>query len=74
MARITGKSRSTIYKVLKEELGYISTRLVSSYWNGVYIAFLGKSAAFFYQLLKEKKIDWNLFPAAKINRLDLNYI
>lgn len=28
IARITGKSRSTIYKVLKEELGYISNRLV----------------------------------------------
>ena len=36
--------------------------------------FPAKSAAFFYQLLKEKKIDWNLFPAAKINRLDLNYL
>jgi DNA invertase Pin-like site-specific DNA recombinase len=28
IARITGKSRSTVYKVLKEELGYISNRLV----------------------------------------------
>ena len=28
IARITSKSRSTIYKVLKEELGYISNRLV----------------------------------------------
>ena len=30
IARITGKSRSTIYKVLKEELGYISNRLVKN--------------------------------------------
>ena len=28
IARITGKSRSTIYKILKEELGYNSNRLV----------------------------------------------
>ena len=28
IARITGKSRSTIYKVLKEELGYVSNKLV----------------------------------------------
>lgn len=28
IARITGKSRSTIYKVLKEELGYVSNRLM----------------------------------------------
>ena len=28
IARITGKSRSTIYKVLKEELGYVSNRLI----------------------------------------------
>nr|YP_009496149.1 putative serine recombinase [Plagiogrammopsis vanheurckii]YP_009496203.1 putative serine recombinase [Plagiogrammopsis vanheurckii]AWT38589.1 putative serine recombinase [Plagiogrammopsis vanheurckii]AWT38643.1 putative serine recombinase [Plagiogrammopsis vanheurckii] len=28
IARITGKSRSTIYKVLKEELGYISNHLI----------------------------------------------
>ena len=30
ISRITGKSRSTIYKVLKEELGYISNRLVKN--------------------------------------------
>ena len=47
---------------------------VSSYWNGVCVAFPGNSAAFFYQLSKEKKIDWNLFDSASINRLDLNYL
>lgn len=31
IARINGKSRSTIYKVLKEELGYISNRLVKNH-------------------------------------------
>ena len=31
IARITGRSRSTIYKVLKEELGYISNRLVKNH-------------------------------------------
>ena len=30
IARITEKSRNTIYKVLKEELGYISNRLVKN--------------------------------------------
>jgi DNA invertase Pin-like site-specific DNA recombinase len=30
IARITGKSRSTIYKVLKEHLGYVSNRLVKA--------------------------------------------
>ena len=30
IARITGRSRSTIYKVLKEELRYISNRLVKN--------------------------------------------
>ena len=43
---------------------------VSNYWNGVCVVFPSKM----YQLLKQKKIDWNLFPAAKINRLDLNYL
>ncbi len=47
---------------------------VSSYWNGVCVAFPGNSAAFFYQLSKEKKIDWNLFDSALINRFDLNYL
>lgn len=28
IGRITGKSRSTIYKVLKEELGYVSNKLI----------------------------------------------
>ena len=30
IARLTGKSRSTIYKVLKEHLGYVSNQLVKS--------------------------------------------
>ena len=30
IARIIGKSRSTIYKVLKEELGYVLNRLVKN--------------------------------------------
>ena len=47
---------------------------VSTYWDGVCLVFPSKSAAFFYQLLKQKKIDWNLFSAADINRLDLNYL
>ena len=47
---------------------------ISSYWNGVCVAFPGNSAALFYQLSKEKKIDWNLFDSANINRFDLNYI
>ena len=28
IVKITGKSRNTIYKVLKEELGYVSNRLI----------------------------------------------
>ena len=47
---------------------------VSSYWNGVCVAFPGNSAAFFYQLSKGKKIDWNLFDSALINQFDLNYL
>ena len=47
---------------------------VNTYWDGVCLVFPSKSAAFFYQLLKEKNIDWNLFSAAEINRLDLNYL
>lgn len=34
IARITGKSRSTIYKVLKEHLGYVSNKLVKP--EGIY--------------------------------------
>jgi DNA invertase Pin-like site-specific DNA recombinase len=28
IVKITGRSRNTIYKVLKEELGYVSNRLI----------------------------------------------
>ena len=28
IARVTGKSRATIYKILKNELGYVSNRLI----------------------------------------------
>ena len=45
---------------------------VSTYWNSMYLVFHSKSVAFFHQFLKHKKIKGNLFPAAKINRLDLN--
>ena len=31
IVKITGKSRHTIYKVLKEELGYVSNRLVQHF-------------------------------------------
>ena len=47
---------------------------ISSYWNGVCVAFPGNSAALFYQLSKEKKIDWNLFDSANINRFDSKLI
>jgi len=47
---------------------------ISSYWNGVCVSFPGQSEAFFYQLSKEKKIDWNLFDSASSNRFDLNYL
>ena len=47
---------------------------VSIHWNEVCVAFPSKSAALFYKLSKEKKIDWNLFLAAKINLVDLNYL
>jgi len=36
--------------------------------------FRGIVQPFFYQLSKEKKIDWNLFDSAPINRFDLNYL
>ncbi len=31
IARLTEKSRATIYKVLKEHLGFVSNRLVKSF-------------------------------------------
>ena len=46
---------------------------ITMHWDGVCVAFSSERAAFFYQLLKEKKIDWNLFFTTKINRLDSNY-
>jgi DNA invertase Pin-like site-specific DNA recombinase len=33
IARVTGRSRPTIYKVLKNELGYVSNRLVPQNWK-----------------------------------------
>jgi len=69
------ESRSTPIQINSKNQYQIQFVLnVSTYWDGVCVVFPSKSAAFFYQLLKEKKIDWNLFPAAKINRFDLNYL
>lgn len=49
-------------------------RNVTRHWDGVCVTFPKQSAAFFYQLSKEKKIDWNLFDSVPISRLDLNYL
>ena len=34
IVKITGRSRNTIYKVLKEHLGYVSNRLVKKCKSG----------------------------------------
>ena len=57
---------------LKNQYEIQFVRNVSSYWFGVCVAFSEQSAAFFYQLSKEKKIDWNLFDSADINRFELS--
>jgi hypothetical protein len=44
------------------------------YWRGTKISFSGKSANYFYSLILENVIDWNLFPeATHLSRFDLYY-
>lgn len=47
---------------------------VSTCWDSIRLVFHFKSAVFFHQFFKHKKIKWNLFPTAEINPLDLNYL
>jgi len=45
------------------------------FWNGLAVRFPGSSGKFFYHLLKEKLIKFELFPEQniKLGRLDLHY-
>ena len=45
------------------------------YWVGTKVIFSGKMRLIYISLLKNKKIDWNIFQLAKLNisRFDLYY-
>ena len=45
-----------------------------SYWVGTQIIFSGKDAAYFYKLLKTKKLDWSLlkFDGHKLSLCQVN--
>jgi hypothetical protein len=43
------------------------------YWEGTILQFSGINAAFFYILIKQKLIYWELFSSATLGRFDLYY-
>ena len=45
----------------------------NSYWIGTLLHFSGGNATHFYNLIKQKKIDWKIFSEGALSRIDLNY-
>jgi hypothetical protein len=45
----------------------------NSYWGGTVLQFSGSNAARFYFFLKEQIIDWTIFSAGVLSRLDISY-
>ena len=45
----------------------------SPYWSGTILVFSGLNAKYFYTLIKNKKVLWELFEGSIINRFDLYY-
>jgi hypothetical protein len=49
---------------------------LKSYWNGLIVRFSGKDGNYFYQLIRRKLIDWNIFDVSFTNlgRFDLHFL
>ncbi len=49
---------------------------LKSYWNGLIVRFSGKDGNYFYQLIRRKRIDWNIFDVSFTNlgRFDLHFL
>lgn len=44
-----------------------------SYWPGTTLHFSGKSARYFFILIQQKLVPWQLFYSATLGRFDLYY-
>ena len=47
---------------------------ITPHWKGIAVAFPDDSAAYFYKLVKNYQIQWDLFDLAILSRFDLNYL
>jgi hypothetical protein len=47
---------------------------ITSHWKGIAVAFPDDSAAYFYKLVKNYQIQWDLFDLGILSRFDLNYL
>ena len=47
---------------------------ITPHWKGIVVAFPDDSAAYFYKLVKNYQIQWDLFYLAILSRFDLNYL
>jgi hypothetical protein len=46
---------------------------ITNHWNGTSLIFSGKNAAYFYRLVKEKRISWKILEPGILSRMDLKY-
>lgn len=46
---------------------------LNSFWSGCKINFSGTNANYLYTLIKEGKLDWNIFKDVSLSRFDIHY-
>ena len=47
---------------------------ITPHWKGIAVVFPDDSAAYFYKLVKNYQIQWDLFDLGILSRFDLNYL
>jgi len=45
----------------------------NSYWEGTKLDFSGLNGKFFYSLVQQKVVSWELFSSATLGRFDINF-
>ena len=45
----------------------------NSYWKGTKLDFSGLNGKFFYTLVQQKLVSWELFSSATLGRFDINF-
>ena len=77
--RINGKWKSESLNYASQTQFQVSFRQheynpeLNSFWSGYKINFSGTNANYLYTLIKQGKLDWDIFKDVSLSRFDINY-